>query len=496
VLDVTVHPLPGGDAVGALALVVFDERPGTRSVRLAKTSDKAVESRRAASLEQLEEELKETKARLAATSEEHEATIEELRASNEELQSITEEQRAVAEELETSKEELQSINEELRTVNQEHRIRNEELAQVNSDLINLIDSTDIGTVFLDRELCIRRYTPPVTEVFNVVSTDVGRPLSHVTHRLDYRELEDDARKVLTTLTHFEREVTTRDGRWFVVRLSPYRSVADKHDGVVLALVETTARKHAELEREALLNRVGAASKAKSNFIGAMSHEFRTPLNAILGYAEILREQVTGPLTADQRGKLERISDNARYLEQMVKEILASARGDRVAFVVECGPVDLAGIVREVAKSIESLAGAKGLAIVVDVVGGQTTMVTDVTKLRQILVNLLGNAIRYTDRGQVTLRARVDAETVIIEVEDTGIGIAPEHLEQIFERFWQVDHSNTKLRGGTGLGLVVTRDLARALGGEVEVESELGRGSVFRVRLPRDSSRHATPAPVR
>jgi signal transduction histidine kinase len=97
---------------------------------------------------------------------------------------------------------------------------------------------------------------------------------------------------------------------------------------------------------------------------------------------------------------------------------------------------------------------------------------------------------------VTLRARVDAETVIIEVEDTGIGIAPEHLEQIFERFWQVDHSNTKLRGGTGLGLVVTRDLARALGGEVEVESELGRGSVFRVRLPRDSSRHATPAPVR
>ena len=200
---------------------------------------------RKATFEQLEDELKETRTRLAATSEEHEATIEELRASNEELQSITEEQRAVAEELETSKEELQSINEELRTINQEHRIRNEELANVNSDLINLIDSTDIGTLFLDRELRIRRYTPAVAQVFNFVSTDVGRPLSHVTHGLDYPDLKDDVGAVLTTLAHMEREVKTGDGRWFVVRLSPYRSIEDKIDGVVLTLVDTTARKHAE-----------------------------------------------------------------------------------------------------------------------------------------------------------------------------------------------------------------------------------------------------------
>jgi signal transduction histidine kinase len=161
--------------------------------------------------------------------------------------------------------------------------------------------------------------------------------------------------------------------------------------------------------------------------------------------------------------------------------------------LEYGPADLSALVREVARSTESLAVTKGIAIVVDVADGSTTIVTDATKLRQILVNLLGNAIRYTDRGRVTLRARADAEAVLLEVEDTGIGIAPEHLEQIFERFWQVDQSNTKLRGGTGLGLVVTRDLARALGGDVEVESRLGSGSRFRVRLPRDRRRHATPA---
>ena len=492
-LHVSVHPDPATGPPAAFALVVFDENPGRRSARVPGAAERAAESSRVASLEQLEDELKETKAHLAATSEEHEATIEELTASNEELQSITEEQRAVAEELEASKEELQSINEELRTINQEHRLRNEELAQVNSDLINLIDSTDIGTVFLDRELCIRRYTPPVAQVFNFVSSDVGRPLSHVTHRLDYPELEHDVREALRTLTHLEREVTTTDGRWFMVRLAPYRSVEDKIDGVVVTLVDTTARKHTELEQEALLKRVGAASTAKSNFIGAMSHEFRTPLNAILGYAEILREGAVGPLTSDQRAHLERISDNVRHLEQMVNEILVSARGERVDIVVKCEPIDLAALVREVARSIESLAVAKGLEVTVDVVEGPTTVVTDATKLRHILINLLANAIRYTDRGRVSLRARVDPQTVILEIEDTGIGIAPEHLEQVFERFWQVDQTNTKLRGGTGLGLVVARDLARALGGDVDVESAMGRGSVFRVRLPRDSTHHVGTA---
>jgi two-component system, chemotaxis family, CheB/CheR fusion protein len=486
-VDVSVRPLSDRDPAGAFALVVFDERPGARPRRERGALAREAESSRKATLGQLEDELKETRTRLAATSEEHEATIEELRASNEELQSITEEQRAVAEELEASKEELQSINEELRTVNQEHRIRNEELANVNSDLINLIDSTDIGTLFLDRELHIRRYTPPVAQVFNFVSTDIGRPLSHVTHGLDYPDLKDDVRTVLTTLMRMEREVKTGDGRWFLIRLSPYRSIEDKIDGVVLTLVETTARKHAELERESLLTRVRAASTAKSNFISAMSHEFRTPLNAILGYAEILREGAVGPLSVDQQAKLERIADNARHLEQMVKEILASARGEQVAIVIDCGVVDVNAVVREVAKSLESLAVAKRLGITVDVAQNATNIITDATKLRQILVNLLGNAIRYTDRGRVSLRARVDGETIIFEVEDTGIGIAPEHLEQIFERFWQVDQTNTKLRGGTGLGLVVTRDLAHALGGDVEVESAMGRGSIFRVRLPRDST---------
>jgi two-component system, chemotaxis family, CheB/CheR fusion protein len=490
-LDVSVRPMPGADPERPFLLVVFDEQPASRTApppRSQGAAERAAESDRVASLEQLEAELKETAAQLAATSEEHEATIEELRASNEELQATGEEQRAVAEELEASKEELQSINEELLTINQEHRIRNEELARVNSDLINLIDSTDIGTVFLDRDLRIRRFTPPVADVFNFLPADVGRPISHVTNRLLYRGMEEDMREVMTSLGRIEREVTTGDDRWYVVRLSPYRSVDDTIDGVVLTLVDTTARKVAELDREALLERVGEASAAKSNFISAMSHEFRTPLNAILGYAGLLREGAAGPLTEDQLGKLARISVNARHLEQMISEILAVARGDAVGAPLDCRPVELASLVRDVAGSVESLAGAKRIALSVEAPEQPTTIVTDSTKLQRILVNLLGNAIRYTDEGEVRLRACIDGASVVIEVEDTGIGIAPEHLERIFERFWQVDQGHTRVRGGTGLGLMVSRELARALGGDIEVESMPGEGSLFRLRLPADCTR--------
>jgi signal transduction histidine kinase len=189
------------------------------------------------------------------------------------------------------------------------------------------------------------------------------------------------------------------------------------------------------------------------------------------------------VTSAQHEKLERITANAWHLERMVKEILVAARGDGVSIPVARASVDLAALVRQVARSTETLALAKGLTIVVEV-PEDTTIVTDATKLHQILLNLLGNAIRYTDHGRVTLRGRIDPAGVVLEVEDSGIGIAPEHLDRVFERFWQVDQSHTRVRGGAGLGLIVSRDLARALGGEIEVDSTLGRGSTFRVLLPR------------
>ncbi|HET9394927.1 MAG TPA: PAS domain-containing protein, partial [Nitrospiraceae bacterium] len=194
----------------------------------------------------LEEELLDTRAQLRATIEHHELQREELKASNEELQAMNEEMRSAAEELETSKEELQSINEELTTVNQELKIKIEELGQTNDDIRNLMNSTRIGTVFLNKELRIKLFTPHAQEIFNVIPADIGRGLSDITSKLDdEHSIIKDAEKVLEMLLPVERTVRTRDGLSFLMQIFPYRTIDDRIDGVVLSFMDITERDRAE-----------------------------------------------------------------------------------------------------------------------------------------------------------------------------------------------------------------------------------------------------------
>jgi two-component system CheB/CheR fusion protein len=168
-----------------------------------------------------------------------------MKASNEELQSMNEELRSTMEELETSKEELQSMNEELTTLNQENRHKVEELTQLSSDLQNLLSATDIATLFLDRDFRILRFTPRIGELFNIRLADRGRALSNFSHRLGYKKLLDDAREVLDRLAPVEREIEDEDGRFYLTRVLPYRSVKDRIEGVVITFVEITERKRSE-----------------------------------------------------------------------------------------------------------------------------------------------------------------------------------------------------------------------------------------------------------
>jgi len=193
----------------------------------------------------LEEELRRTKAQLQDTVEHSETSNEELKASNEELQAINEELRSATEELETSKEELQSVNEELVTVNYELKNKVEEAGKVNDDLQNLITSTDIATIFVDRSRRIKRYTPHAATLFNLIPGDVGRPLHDITHKLHYPELAADASSSFDTLRVVEREVSSDDGRWFISRMLPYRTGQDRIDGAVLTFIDITGRRRAE-----------------------------------------------------------------------------------------------------------------------------------------------------------------------------------------------------------------------------------------------------------
>ena len=194
----------------------------------------------------LKDELEVTSSRLKASREEFEAANEELRASNEELQSVNEEYRTTAEELETSKEELQSINEELQTVNAELKLKLDSVSRANNDLQNFMAATDVGTLFLDHQLRIKRFTPKVSDLFNIQAPDEGRPITDFTHRLDYPNFTADANAVLKDQKIIEQEIAS-NGSWFLTRIRPYRTMDDRIEGVACTFVDISARLKMEAE---------------------------------------------------------------------------------------------------------------------------------------------------------------------------------------------------------------------------------------------------------
>ncbi len=236
-VNISVHPAP--DLEQHYLLVVFQERPA----KAVTTAPRAVDTDNV--VRSLERELDLTKHQLRGSIEQYGVSIEEMKASNEELQAMNEELRSASEELETSREELQSINEELSTVNAELKIKLDELGRANSDLQDLMGASSIATVFLDRELKIKRYTPSAVPLFNFIPTDIGRPLSDLALQLDFGTIVADAEKVLSDLIPIEREVRDVAGHWFIARVTPYRSRDDRVGGVVLAFVDVTERKIAE-----------------------------------------------------------------------------------------------------------------------------------------------------------------------------------------------------------------------------------------------------------
>ncbi|MDB6136163.1 MAG: signal transduction histidine kinase with CheB and CheR [Verrucomicrobiales bacterium] len=244
---VSIRLFPGGRTAPGHLLILFEAHTADPATRTATAGSGPPQETLGpeAVVHQLEREVVRLNADLRATVEQYECTNEELKASNEELQAANEELRSVGEELETSREELQSINEELTTLNEEFRNRAEELASANSDLLNLMNATRIPTVFLDRGLQVMRYTPSAAPLFNFISGDVGRPITHLRRRPHYPEMPSDAGQVLRTLEPVEREI--QDGeRWLLARVMPYRTVEDRIAGVVLSFVDITARRNAEM----------------------------------------------------------------------------------------------------------------------------------------------------------------------------------------------------------------------------------------------------------
>jgi two-component system CheB/CheR fusion protein len=252
-IDVTVQAIEEPEALRGMVMIVFSDvltLPEKKTPRRSRTASPG----NARQLE-LEQELLQAREELATTREEMQSSQEELKSTNEELQSTNEELQSTNEELTTSREEMQSLNEELQTVNTEQQSKIEELTRIDNDMRNLLNSTEIVTVFLDKKLCIRRFTTGANKLFKLLPGDVGRPLSDLTSDLLYPELAEEAQVVLRKLAISEKQIAATDGRWFTVRIMPYRTMEDVIGGVVITFSDISAAKTLEAELRAEIARL-------------------------------------------------------------------------------------------------------------------------------------------------------------------------------------------------------------------------------------------------
>jgi two-component system, chemotaxis family, CheB/CheR fusion protein len=510
--DIAIAIMPLQPAViGPGCLVVLFEEQG-RSIEAVATGDatasgaqprrprKPGKGRNAVPQERV------AKARyLEAIVEQYESALEELRAANEEIQSSNEELQSTNEELGTTKEEVQSTNEELTTLNEELRHRNQEQVALASDLSNILANTTIPIVIVGRDLRVRRFTPASDRVMRVIPSDVGRPLSDIKLRVPLPDLEHQIRAAIEMLRVTEQEVRDEDGRWWALVIRPYQTVDRRVDGAVLVFSDIDASKRygehadaaAEARRELLIvseqarvaaeqGRAGAeaANVAKSGFLANMSHDLRTPLNAIAGYTQLLELGIHGPVTDAQRTDFGRIEQNARHLLSLINDILNFAKLESGRLEFRIADVPVADLIVELEEMIAPHVGTKLIRF--QRAECTACVRADPERLRQILLNLLSNAAKFTPQaGRIGIRCTVLGDVVQIAVWDTGIGIAPDQLTHVFEPFVQVGRGLTSPSpDGVGLGLTISRDLARAMGGELTVVSAAGEGSTFTLTLPR------------
>jgi len=290
-----------------------------------------------------------------------------------------------------------------------------------------------------------------------------------------------------------------DGTTFLaeVRLSPAHDRAGALTAIVLVGRDITERREGEQETRARGAELGSmnerlldanheleqARRLQNDFLANTSHELRTPLNAVIGFATLLEQRID----ADEGERLDfarSIREAAEHLLAVINDLLDLAKAEAGRFELRLHVADIAPTIRAAVDAVQPMASARGLAVRVEVPKGPLSAAVDLARLRQVLLNLLGNAVKFTDRGGVRVRAAIEEGSVVVSVEDTGVGIAPERRAALFSKYAQADSSYYRRQRGTGLGLAISRELARAMGGDLAVTSTFGYGSTFTLTLPR------------
>jgi two-component system CheB/CheR fusion protein len=424
---------------------------------------------------------------LAALQAEHDVIYEELRVANEELQVVNEELYVSMEELQVRREELETLNEQLQTLNQEQQRTLDALARTNADLENLIASADIGTLFLNRELRLQRYTEPARQVVNLLPADLGRPFAHLTHQLQYAGLLDDIARVLAELAPSEREAPHADGRWFLVRLRPYRTAERQITGVVLTFLEITERKWAEevlrqsydelerrvRQRTAELAQANAASQALMRELVTAQEAERLRLARELH--DTLGQQITAALLGLQsvRGLSQGRAATLAALDHVREIVQAMGREmHEIAVALRPTALDDVGLAGALRGYVEGWSRRTGVAAELFVAGVEPRALPPEveTTLYRVAQEALTNVARHAGASRVSVVLESDGGRVVAAIEDNGRGFDP-------------DAAAADAQQRRRLGLLGMQERAALVGGTLTVESQPGGGTTVIARIP-------------
>jgi two-component system, chemotaxis family, CheB/CheR fusion protein len=549
------------------------------------------------------------------TKENLQAAIEQLETGNEELQASNEELMSSNEELQSTNEELQSVNEELYTVNAEYQSKITELTELTNDMDNLLASTEIGTIFLDDKLCIRKFTPQIAESFNLLPQDVGRSIETFTNTMQHPELTSDIRGVLATGARLEREVRDQRGRAQFLRILPYRAKGGT-TGAVITFIDVSGLKAAEdalFHERYLLNsllssvpdaiyfrdtrgrfirtnpaatarlglddptqavgktpfelpnqqvarvmhyqddevlrtgkpqlyrlesrrcedghtewdlatrlplvdaakqtvgiigifrdvtaeklaeeKIKEAVRRRDEFLAMLSHELRNPLAAVVAATEVMKGDPSK--IAEQPQLVEVLDRQSHQMARLLDDLLDASRVTQNKIELRKIQLDLRSVVEDAVAATRPLMEAQGLRFALAMDDQPLMIDGDASRLQQVCVNLLTNAAKYTlAGGDVWLEATAEGAQAVLRVRDTGVGIAPDMIDAIFDLFVQPNRTLERAQGGIGVGLTLARSLIEMHGGTLEARSDgEGKGSTFEVRIPSSTSRVDAPSPT-
>jgi two-component system CheB/CheR fusion protein len=458
----------------ALHLVSFIDEPAVPAGNSALPTEDS-----AGQVLELERELEAAHAALLRATQSRDALVLEQRAINDEALSVNEEFQSTNEELLTSKEELQSLNEELIALNSQLQETLNRQRIASDDLQNILYSTDIATLFLDKKLCIRFFTPATKSIFSVIPGDIGRPLADLKSLTEDADLLRDAATELSEMATIEREISGPDQSWFQRRIFPYRTHDDRVEGVVITFVDITERRLTAAALEEARHAAEKSNRGKSRFLAAASHDLRQPLQALTLIQDMLLQSVE-----DEKAQelIERFGLLLDAMAGMLNSLLDINQIESGVMEVSPAHFPVADLVDRLQAEFEPLAGSQ--TIVLRVVPSTAVLLSDPRLLEVMLRNLLANAVKYTPPdGRILLGCRHQGDMMRIEVWDTGIGIAADQIDAVFDEFHQVDNAARERERGFGLGLTIVRELGVLLGHVVMVQSRPGKGSVFSVLVP-------------